>query len=101
MDSKILCPFVSVRMRFLSFRHAVNAIRVRWYPFCPVLSVGKFWTCSKFRTDATGLRCPVDEHYSCVGMRFVSFSCGLSVSHAFGTLYVSCIYPLISVRPEL
>ena len=21
---------------------------------CPVLSVGKFWTCSKLRTDATG-----------------------------------------------
>ena len=27
--SKILCPFVSVRMRFLSVRHAVNAFRVR------------------------------------------------------------------------
>ena len=28
-DSKILCPFVSVRMRFLSVPHAVNAFRVR------------------------------------------------------------------------
>ena len=28
-DSKILCPFVSVRMRFLSVPHAVNALRVR------------------------------------------------------------------------
>ena len=28
-DSKILCPFVSVRMRFLSVRHAVNAFCVR------------------------------------------------------------------------
>ena len=28
-DSKIACPFVSVRMRFLSVRHAVNAFRVR------------------------------------------------------------------------
>ena len=38
-DSKILCPFVSVHMRFLSVE--VNAFRVRLYPFCPVLSVGK------------------------------------------------------------
>ena len=53
-DSKILCPFVSVCMRFLSVPHAVNAFRVRLYPFCPILSVGKFWTCSKLRTDATG-----------------------------------------------
>ena len=29
MDSKILCPFVSVRMRFLSVPRAVNACRVR------------------------------------------------------------------------
>ena len=29
MDSKILCLFVSVRMPFLSVRHAVNAFRVR------------------------------------------------------------------------
>ena len=28
-DSKILCPFVSVRVRFLSVPHAVNAFRVR------------------------------------------------------------------------
>ena len=28
-DSKILCPFVSVRMRFLSVPRAVNAFRVR------------------------------------------------------------------------
>ena len=28
-DNKILCPFVSVRMRFLSVRHAVNAFHVR------------------------------------------------------------------------
>ena len=28
-DNKILCPFVSVRMRFLSVPHAVNAFRVR------------------------------------------------------------------------
>ena len=28
-DSKILCPFVSVHMRFLSVPHAVNAFRVR------------------------------------------------------------------------
>ena len=28
MDSNILCPFVSVRMRFKSVRHAVNAFRV-------------------------------------------------------------------------
>ena len=28
-DSKILCPFLSVRMRFLSVPHAVNAFRVR------------------------------------------------------------------------
>ena len=41
-DSKILCPFVSVRMRFLSVPHAVNAFRVRCCPFYPVLSVGKF-----------------------------------------------------------
>ena len=53
-NSKIFCPFVSVRMRFLPVPHAVNAFRVRWCPFCPALSVGKFWTCSKLRTDATG-----------------------------------------------
>ena len=53
-DSKILCPLMSVHMHFLSVPHAVNAFGVRWYPFCPVLSVGKFWTCSKLRTDATG-----------------------------------------------
>ena len=29
MDSKILCPFMSVPMRFLSVPHAVNAFRVR------------------------------------------------------------------------
>ena len=28
-DSKILCPFLSVHMRFLSVPHAVNAFRVR------------------------------------------------------------------------
>ena len=28
-DNKILCPFVSVRMRSLSLPHAVNAFRVR------------------------------------------------------------------------
>ena len=28
-DSKILCPFVSVRMRFLSVPHAVNVFRIR------------------------------------------------------------------------
>ena len=28
-DSKILCPFLSVHMRFLSVLHAVNAFRVR------------------------------------------------------------------------
>ena len=28
-DNKILCPFVSVHMRFLSVTHAVNAFRVR------------------------------------------------------------------------
>ena len=28
-DGKILCPFVSVRMRFLSVPRAVNAFRVR------------------------------------------------------------------------
>ena len=28
-DSNILCPFVSVRMRFLSVRHAVDAFLVR------------------------------------------------------------------------
>ena len=28
-DSKILCPFVSVRMRLLSVPRAVNAFRVR------------------------------------------------------------------------
>ena len=28
-DSKILCPFVSIRMRFLSVPHAVNVFRVR------------------------------------------------------------------------
>ena len=28
-DSKILCPFVSVRMHFLFVLHAVNALRVR------------------------------------------------------------------------
>ena len=88
-DGKILSPFVSIRMRFLSVRHAVNAFRVRWYPFCPVLSIGKFWTCSKLRRDATGLRCLMDERFSCVGMRFVRFSCGLFGSHAFSILYVS------------
>ena len=40
-------------MRYVSVPHAGNASRVRWYPFCPVLSVGKFWTCSKLRMDAT------------------------------------------------
>ena len=45
--------------------------------------------------------CPVDERYSCVGMRFVRFSCGLSGSHAFSILLVSCMYPLMSVPPEL
>ena len=34
-------------------------------------------------------------------MRFVRFSCGLSGSHAFGILWVSCMYPLMSFRPEL
>ena len=29
LDSKILCPFVSVHMRFLSIPHAVNACSVR------------------------------------------------------------------------
>ena len=28
-DSRILCPFVSVGVRFLSVPHAVNAFRVR------------------------------------------------------------------------
>ena len=28
-DSRILCPFMSVRMRFLSVCHAVHAFRVR------------------------------------------------------------------------
>ena len=45
-DSKILCPVVSVCMRFLSVPHAVNAFHSRCYPICPFLSVGKFWTCS-------------------------------------------------------
>ena len=33
-DNKILIPFVTVRMRFLSVPHAVNVFHVRWYPFC-------------------------------------------------------------------
>ena len=52
-DSKILCPFLSVCMRFMSISYVVNASRVRWYPFCPVLSLGKFRTCLKLWTDAT------------------------------------------------
>ena len=28
-DSRIICPFVSVRMRFLFVLHAVNALHVR------------------------------------------------------------------------
>ena len=39
-DSKILCPFVSPHMRFLSVPHAMNAFRVRWYPFFPLACFG-------------------------------------------------------------
>ena len=34
-------------------------------------------------------------------VRFVRFSCGLSDSHCFNILSLSCIYPLMSVRPAL
>ena len=42
-DSKILCPFVSVHMRFLSVPHAVNAFRfVRSYPLASFGHVQNF-----------------------------------------------------------
>ena len=41
-DSKILYPFVSVHVRFLTVLRAVNAFCVRYYAFCPVVSFGKF-----------------------------------------------------------
>ena len=53
-DSNISCPFVSNCMHYMSVPHPMNTSRIRWYLFCPVLSVDKFWTCSKLWTDATG-----------------------------------------------
>ena len=72
-DSKILCPFVSVHMSFLSVPHEVKVFRVRSYPFCPVLSVGKFWICSKFE------RTPPDKD-----VRWMNVSCAL-VCGLFGS----------------
>ena len=78
-DSKILCPFVSINMRFLSVPHAVNASHVRKYPFCLVLSVESFGHVQNFK------RTPPDKE-----VRWMNISCalvcGLSVSRALGIL---------------
>ena len=75
----------------------MNAFRVRDIPIVlsyPLASFGHVQT-SNGRHQ---IKITVDERYSCVGVRFVRFSCSLSCSHAFGILWVSCMYPLMSVR---
>ena len=41
-DRKIICPFAFLRMRFLSVPREVNAPRVKWYPFYPVITLAGF-----------------------------------------------------------
>ena len=80
-------------MRFSSVPHAVNAFRVRWYPFYLVSFVGKFW--HMFKTSNGGHRIKMSGGWTLLVrwyavcpflMRFVPFSC---FRHPVGILYIS------------
>ena len=84
-DSKILCSFVSARMRFLSVLHALNVYCVRSYLLASFGHVQNFARTPPDKyarwMNVTG---PVVCCFS-VLMRFVWFSC---IQHPVGILYV-------------
>ena len=78
-DSKILSPFVSVGMPFLSVSHAVNAFRVRCCPFSRSYPLASFGHVQNFE------RTPPDKDVRWVNITR-ALVCGLSCDRAFGIL---------------
>ena len=88
--------YIGIRQRnmhFLFFLHVVNAFHVRWYPFCPVLSVWQ--VLDMFKTSkgphginmSSGWTLLVRCYAVCpVLVWFFRFLC---VQHPVGVLYVS------------